>query len=194
MAGSRGCAKGSMIPCRAYQRVNGVTTERILMRGLLGLVAAAVILLSTGLVHAEDVLVGPGKKVSFDYTLIVAGENVETTEGKTPLEYNTGRGEIIPGLESALTGMKAGDSKTVVVKPEDGYGLVRQDAFREFDRSKLPKDLVPAVGMVLKMQDESGNSYPAAIAEVTEKTVKLDFNHPLAGKELTFNVKIVAVK
>ena len=157
-------------------------------------VIVAAFLLFPGIVHADDVLVGPGKKVSFDYTLTVDKEKVETTIGKKPLVYNHGRGELIPGLEKALEGLKVGDAKIVIVKPEDGYGLVRQDAFRDFDRAKLPKTVDPKVGMVLEMQDESGNAYPAAITEVKDKTVKLNFNHPLAGKELQFDVKIVSVQ
>ena len=164
------------------------------MRGLWAWVLVAAIVLPAGIVFAEDVVIGPGKKVSFDYTLTVDGQKVETTEGKEPLSYNHGRGELVVGLEKALAGLKVGDVKTVVVKPEEGYGLVRQDAFREFDRAKLPKDVIPKVGMILEMQDQSGTSYPAAISEVTDKTIKLNFNHPLAGKELKFDVKIVAIQ
>jgi FKBP-type peptidyl-prolyl cis-trans isomerase 2 len=155
---------------------------------------AAGFFLSTGFAHAEDAVIAVGKKVKFDYTLTVDKEVVETSQGKQPLEYHPGRGELIPGLEKEMLGLKVGDSKTVVVKPEEGYGLVRQDAFREFDRAKLPKDVIPQVGMVLEMQDEGGNSFPASIAEVNEKTLKLNFNHPLAGKELKFDVKVVGIE
>jgi FKBP-type peptidyl-prolyl cis-trans isomerase SlyD len=155
---------------------------------------AAGVLLSAGFAHAEDALVAIGKKVKFDYTLTVDDKLVETSKGKSPLEYNPGRGEIISGLEKELMGLKAGDAKTVVVKPEEGYGVLRADAFREFDRSQLPKGMDPKVGMMLEMQDEKGTSFPAKLAEVKEKTVKLDFNHPLAGKTLTFDVKVVSVE
>ena len=157
-------------------------------------VLAAGLFLSTGFAHAEDAVVAIGKKIKFDYTLTVDKEVVETSKGKQPLEYNPGRGELIPGLEKELLGMKAGDSKTVVVKPEDGYGVIRPDALREFDRDKLPKDMAPKVGMVLEMQDETGTAFPARIAEVMDKKVKLDFNHPLAGKILTFDVKVVEIE
>ena len=155
---------------------------------------AAGFFLSTGFAHAEDAVVAIGKKVKFDYTLTVDKAVVETSKGKQPLEYNPGRGELIPGLEKELLGMKAGDAKTVVVKPEDGYGVVRPDALRDFERSKLPKDMAPKVGMVVEMQDEKGTSFPAKIAEVNDKTVKLDFNHPLAGKTLAFDVKVVSIE
>ncbi len=164
------------------------------MNKLAGFFLAAGLVLTGGLVCAEDVVVAAGEQISFDYTLTVNKEVVETSQGKKPLEYYPGRGELIPGLEKEMLGMKVGESKTVVVKPEDGYGLVRPDAFRNFDRSKMPKDVQPRVGMVLEMQDEKGTAFPAVVAEVNEKTVKLNFNHPLAGKELTFDVKVVAIK
>lgn len=155
---------------------------------------AGVFVLWAGLAGAEGLAVGIGKKVKFDYTLTVNNEVMESSQGKEPLSYNPGRGEIIPGLEKELLGMKVGDSKKVAVKPEEGYGLVRQDAFRDFSRENLPKGMDPKVGMVLEMQDEQGASFPAVISDVSEKSIKLDFNHPLAGKELVFDVKVVAVE
>ena len=138
--------------------------------------------------------VAQGMKVKFDYTLTVDKEVVETTEGKQPLEYVHGKNMLIPGLERELEGLKVGAVKAVIVKPEDGYGPVRTDALREFEKSKFPKDIVPQVGMVLEMQDPQGNPYPAMVKEIKDKVVVLDFNHPLAGKELKFDVKIVGVE
>lgn len=134
------------------------------------------------------------KKVKFDYTLTVGTEEVETTAGKEPLEYTPGQGQLIPGLEKAMEGMNVGESKTIVVKPEDGYGLPKAEALREFPLEKFPEAMAPQVGMVFEMQDEAGNSYPATVREIKDKIVILDFNHPLAGKELSFNVKIVSIE
>ncbi|MBF0331286.1 MAG: peptidylprolyl isomerase [Candidatus Omnitrophica bacterium] len=156
-------------------------------------VLAGIAFLGTGVVHAQNV-VAPGMKVKFDYTLTVDKEEVETTKGKQPLEYVDGKNMLIPGLEKELTGMKVGEAKTVMVKPEDGYGPVRPEAVREFDKTKFPADITPQVGMVLEMQDPDGNPYPAMVKEVKDKVVMLDFNHPLAGKELKFDVTIVAVE
>jgi FKBP-type peptidyl-prolyl cis-trans isomerase 2 len=153
-----------------------------------GLVFAA------GLCHAEDAVIAAGKKVKFDYSLTVDSQVVETTKGKQPLEYTPGQNQLIPGLEKQMAGMKAGEEKSIIVKPEDGYGLVLKDAFREFDKTKLPKDVVPQVGMMLELKDQDGNSFPAVISEVKDKTVILDFNHPLAGKELKFDVKVVSIE
>jgi FKBP-type peptidyl-prolyl cis-trans isomerase 2 len=143
---------------------------------------------------AEDMTISKGKKVKFDYTLTVDKETVETTTGKQPLEFVQGNGMLIPGLEKELEGLKAGDTKRVVVKPEEGYGMPNPQLTREFDKAKLPTDMKPEKGMVLEMQDPQGQSYPCTIVEVKDKTVMLDFNHPLAGKELTFDVKIVSVE
>jgi FKBP-type peptidyl-prolyl cis-trans isomerase 2 len=155
-----------------------------------------VCVLGTGFVYAQaaDKVVADGMKVKFDYTLMVGTEQVETTQGKQPLEYVHGKKMLIPGLEKELVGMKAGDAKTVMVTAEDAYGPVRPEALREIENEKLPKDITPKVGMVLEMQDPEGNAYPAIVKEVKDKTFVLDFNHPLAGKELKFDVKIVSVE
>ena len=160
-----------------------------------------VMLLAMGLVFpagrvkaADDAASAPEKKIKFDYTLTVDKEVVETTIGKTPLEYEPGKGQLIPGLEKEMEGMKPGDTKTIVVKPEDGYGMPKTDAVREYPLEKFPQGMEPKVGMVFEMQDEAGNSYPATVKEIKDKVVILDFNHPLAGKELTFDVKIVSIE
>ena len=156
---------------------------------------AGVCVLGAGFAYAQatDKVVADGMKVKFDYTLTVGTEQVETTQGKQPLEYVHGKKMLIPGLEKELVGMKAGDAKTITVKAEDAYGPVRPEALREIDKTKLPKDITPKIGMVLEMQDPQGNAYPAVVKEVKDKTFILDFNHPLAGKELKFDVKIVSV-
>jgi len=170
-----------------------IKKEKGMKRLVLGVMVAGLIAATTS-VFAEDMVVAKGKKVAFDYTLTVDKETVETTQGKQPLEYVQGEGMLIPGLEREMEGMKAGDAKTVTVKPEDGYGTVNAQLVREFDKSKLPADMKPEKGMVLEMQDPQGNAYPCTITEVKDKSVMLDFNHPLAGKELTFDVKVVSVQ
>jgi FKBP-type peptidyl-prolyl cis-trans isomerase 2 len=163
-------------------------------KAVVGLFLVAGLVLGTGASHADDAMIAAGKKVKFDYTLTVEGQEVETTKGKQPLEYTQGQNQLIPGLEKQLDGMKVGESKAITVKPEEGYGPVRPDAFREFDKAKLPPTPEAKVGMMLELKDKDGNAFPATISEVKEKTVMLDFNHPLAGKELTFNVTIVSIE
>lgn len=136
-----------------------------------------------------------GKKVKFDYTLKVEGQEVETSIGKEPLEYTQGEGKIIPGLEKALEGMKVGEQKTVKVSPEDGYGQPNAEAKKDFPKSTFPADFNPEKGTVIEMQDPEGNVMPGQISEIkADGSVTIDFNHPLAGKTLEFDVKIVGIE
>ena len=135
-----------------------------------------------------------GKKVSFDYTLKVDGEVVDTSKDRGPLEYTHGEGKIIIGLEKEMEGMKVGDEKTVEVKPEEAYGLKDSQAFRDVPKTSLPQGLEPKVDMMLQMQGPGGQALPVRIAEVKDDKIVLDLNHPLAGKTLMFQVKVVEVK
>jgi FKBP-type peptidyl-prolyl cis-trans isomerase 2 len=144
--------------------------------------------------YAEDLAVGPGKKVTLDYTLIVDKSQVETSVGKTPLTYVVGNRDIIPGLETQLNGMRVNEEKVVKVAPKDAYGEVDPKAFKEFPKTSLPKGLVPQVGMVLQATAPDGSKFPAVISAINGDNVRLNFNHPLAGKALTFKVKILKIE
>lgn len=135
-----------------------------------------------------------GRVVAMDYTLHVNGEKVDTSEGREPLEYLHGAGNIIPGLERELAGMEIGDSKKVVVAPSDGYGENDPEAFIEMPRSEFPSDIPLELGLELQVQDPNGNPMYARIDAITDETVHLDFNHPLAGKELHFDVTVLALR
>ena len=135
-----------------------------------------------------------GSKVSFDYTLTVDGQVVDSSQGRGPLEYTHGQGQIIPGLAKELEGLKVGDEKEVVVAPEDAYGEVNPEAYKEIDKASLNVDQEPKVGMLLQVTTPQGQVFPVRISEVKDDTLVLDFNHPLAGKTLNFQVKIVSVQ
>lgn len=137
---------------------------------------------------ADDVV------VSIDYTLTVDGEVVDTTEGDEPLQFLQGHQNIIPGLEHELTGMKIGDSKQVVVPPTEAYGEVDPENIIEVPRTEFPPEIPLEPGTELEVKNADGEVLSATIAEITGDTVKLDFNHPLAGKQLTFDVKIVDLR
>ena len=158
-----------------------------------GLVVCGMLLMPS-LLRAEDAVITKGKHVKFDYTLTVDNEVVETTKDKEPLAYDQGQGMLIVGLEKQLEGMKVGEEKKVVVSPEEGYGVPEPKLVREFEKSKFPADMAPVKGMVVEMQDPQGQPYPATITEVKDTVVMLDFNHPLAGKTLTFDVKIGSIE
>ena len=145
-------------------------------------------------VKGEDVAVANGKKVKFDYTLTVDGQQVETSVGKTPLEYVQGQGQIIPGLEAQLAGLKVGDKKSVSVAPEAGYGQVIQEAIRELPKTSFPENFTPQIGMVIELTSPDGQAVPGIIQEVRDTGILVNFNHPLAGKILNFDVTIVGIE
>ena len=142
-----------------------------------------------GALQVED-----GQVISMDYTLHVDGELIDTSNGHEPLEFLQGAGNIIPGLEQELYGMAIGDEKNVIVAPEDGYGILDPDAFFDVPRDQFPPEIPLEVGVELQVQDESGQPMMARIERVDDDSVRLDFNHPLAGKELHFDVKIVGMR
>ena len=165
------------------------------MKKFLGfsVILLAVVMLNLG-AWADDVVVGPGKKVTLDYTLTVDNKQLETSVGKAPLSYVVGARNIIPGLEAQLNGMKINEEKTVNVAAKDAYGEVDPKAFKEFPITSLPKEMTPQVGMVLQATAPDGSKFPAVISELKGDKVVLNFNHPLAGKSLTFKVKILSIE
>jgi len=134
-----------------------------------------------------------GSKVSIHYTLTVEGEVVDTSKGNPPLEYVHGKGEIIPGLEEALIGLKSGDTKNAVVTPEKGYGPRFDQAVQKVPAASFPQKNSLKVGDMVSGQ-VSGKPFQGKVVEVTAADVTLDMNHPLAGKELHFEVEVVAVE
>jgi FKBP-type peptidyl-prolyl cis-trans isomerase SlyD len=138
--------------------------------------------------------VSPGAQVSIEYTLKLDDKNVvDSNVGGEPLVYVQGSRQIVPGLEKALEGMKVGDSKQVTVEPEEGYGVVHKEAFMEIEKDKIP-DTAREVGSRVQGRTGDGKTVSARVAEIKGDTVVLDFNHPLAGKTLHFDVKIVKVE
>lgn len=143
--------------------------------------------------HAADFVVEPGKQIKLDYTLSVDNKEIETSVGKKPLEFVVGDKSIIPGLEAGILGMHVGEEKLVTVAPKDAYGEADPKALKEFPKSTMPKGVEPKPGMILQAQAPDGESFPATIKEVKDDKVVLDFNHPLAGKQLKFQVKILDI-
>lgn len=134
-----------------------------------------------------------GTAVQLDYTLTVDGEVVDSSKGRSPLSYVQGKGQLIPGLEKQLVGLKAGDTRSLTVAPEDGYGPVDPEAFVEVSREQLPPDIAPEVGQALRGTGPDGRPFRATIFKVGSESVTLDLNHPLAGKTLFFDITVVNV-
>lgn len=138
--------------------------------------------------------VSSGKEVSIEYTLRLEDKSVvDTNVGGEPLTYTQGAQQIIVGLESEVEGMAVGETKEVTVPPERGYGVMDAAAFREVDSKHVPEG-ARIVGAKLQGRDANGQSVYARVAQVKESTVILDFNHPLAGKTLFFEVKVLDIK
>lgn len=137
--------------------------------------------------------IGIGSIVQMDYTLKVEGEVVDSSNGKKPLEFTQGTGQLIPGVEKELAGLTIGDKKDFTVSPEDGYGNVNPEAFQVVPKSAFQDAENLKVGGIVSGQ-KGNQTFQAKIIEVQGDSIKLDFNHPLAGKSLNFDVAIVSVK
>ena len=163
-------------------------------------VAAFYILLGSSAVTAEinkggEVMtVSSGKTVSIEYTLKLDDKTVvDSNVGSDPLTFVQGSSQIIQGLEKEMEGLKVGDTKQVTVNPKEGYGEINEKAFNEVDKSQIPADAAK-VGAMLQGKNSTGQAVYAKVAEVKEKTVVLDYNHPLAGKTLHFDVKVLNIQ
>jgi len=142
----------------------------------------------------SELTVQDGQVVSMEYSLHVDGELIDSSAGQEPLEFLQGAGNIIPGLEEELYGLGVGESKNVIVAAEDGYGILDPDAFYDVPRDQFPAEIPLEVGVELQVQDEDGEPMMARIERIDDDNVRLDFNHPLAGKELVFEIKIVGLR
>ena len=135
-----------------------------------------------------------GVVVSMEYTLKIDGEVIDSSEGHDPLEFLAGHSNIISGLEGEMIGMKVGESKDVVVAPADGYGEYDDEAYLDVPKGQFPKDMPVEEGLELTVRDDAGQARYARIESVEGETVRLNFNHPLAGDELHFNVRVVNLR
>ncbi len=165
---------------------------------LLGVLSTALLVpllvLPTVSAQTERAKIQDGSLVSIQYTLIdEKGKQIESNKGGDPFKYTHGKGDIIPGLENGLEGMKVGEEKTIMVKPEDAYGKIQPEAFQEIPRKNVPSEFLK-VGAQLVARNPHGQSMPVRVHEIKDETVVLNLNHPLAGKTLTFEVKIMAVQ
>ena len=135
-----------------------------------------------------------GSVVRFEYTL--SGENgevIESNKGKDPVTYTHGQHEVIPGLENELSGMKVNEEKNICLQPEEAYGAVDPKGFKEVPKTEIPAAAIE-VGTPLSARSSEGEDVIIRVHEVKQKTVILDFNHPLAGKTLNFDVKVINIE
>ncbi len=124
---------------------------------------------------------------------LTTGETFDSSEGREPLEFTVGSGQVIKGFDDALMDMAVGEKKTVQIPVNEAYGERREDMIVQYPRQEFPDDMMPEVGMQLNMSDNMGNNFPVVITEVQEEIVVLDANHPLAGQDLIFDLEVIAI-
>lgn len=134
-----------------------------------------------------------GDTVKVHYTGTLEDEQVfDSSEGRDPLEFTLGSGEVIPGFEEAVVGMSPGDEKEATLDPDVAYGKRREDLVFSVGRDQLPEELEPERGQRLEMR-QGDQTFPVVITGVSDSEVELDANHPLAGRELTFRIELVEI-
>lgn len=135
-----------------------------------------------------------GDTVHLHYTgTLLDGTSFDSSEGREPLAFEVGSGQIIPGLDVAIPGMKVGDKKIVKIGADDAYGQSNPEMRQAVPREGIPADIPLEVGLQLQMQTPDGQAMPVTIVEVDDATVTLDANHPLAGKDLQFDIELVKI-
>lgn len=166
----------------------------VCLAAALGLFGGAALIQAETADGATKSVVSKGKHVSLEYTLKLSEkEVVESNVGGEPMTYVHGAQEIVPGLEKALEGMAVGEKKHIAVKPADAYGEVDQKAIQEVKKSLVPEHAWK-VGAELEARGPEGQSLFPHVTAVKDETIVLDFNHPLAGKTLYFDVKILEIR
>ena len=139
-------------------------------------------------------MIADGKTVSIDYTLTLdTGEVIESNKEEEPLVYTLGSGKLMPGLEEVLEGMQEGEERTGILPPEKGYGLHNPEALIEIPRDHLPPEAWKE-GAQLQAAGPKGEQIDGTVSELKEHSAMIDFNHPLAGKNLGFTLKLLSIR
>jgi peptidylprolyl isomerase len=167
------------------------------MKKTLYFVLLCTILLTLGLTAGcggTAVAAKKGDTVKVDYTGTFAdGTQFDSSIGKEPLQFTVGAGQMIAGFDAAVLGMKVGEKKTVTIPAAQAYGARDESLVFTVDRAKMPANINPQVGMKLQMTQNDGSTIVVTIKEVNESTVTMDANHEMAGKDLTFEITLVAI-
>ena len=136
-----------------------------------------------------------GDTVQIHYTgTLDDGTQFDSSQGRDPLEFEVGSGQVIPGFDKAVEGMAVGDSKSVRIEADEAYGPRHDQLVQEVDRSVLPDDLNPETGMALQSSSPDGQVTQFMVTGVTDDTITVDANHPLAGQALSFDIELVEIK
>jgi len=135
-----------------------------------------------------------GDTVRIHYTgTLQDGSVFDSSEGRDPLEFQLGSGQVIPGFDDGVTGMTVGEKKTIEIPCDQAYGAINPQAMQDVPRAEIPDHIPLDLGTQLQVQAGNGQTMMVVVANVTEDTVTLDANHPLAGKDLTFALELVEI-
>ena len=135
-----------------------------------------------------------GDKVRIHYTGTLSDGSVfDSSEGRDPLEFTLGSGQVIPGFDTGVTGMEVGEKKTIEIPCDQAYGPSNPGAIQDVPRDQIPAEIPLEVGLQLQMQSPQGQVIPVTVINVTDEAVTLDANHALAGKDLTFALELVSI-
>lgn len=121
------------------------------------------------------------------------GEQFDSSQGRDPLEFTVGAGQMITGFDSAVEGMELNEKKTITISPEEAYGPRHDQLINEVDRKNLPEDMNPEVGQSLVASSPDGRQTRVQVTAVSDESITIDANHPLAGKELEFDIELVEI-
>ena len=137
--------------------------------------------------------ISDGDTVRIHYTgSLTDGTTFDSSKGRDPLEFVVGSGHIIKGLDAALPGMQAGETKTVHIACADAYGPINPALHQDVPRAAMPDDIALEVGMQLQMQTTEGQPMPVTVTAIDDEQVMLDADHPLAGRDLVFEFEVVS--
>lgn len=143
----------------------------------------------------RDLVIGPGTKITLHFALqLDNGEMVDSNFERDPATFTVGDGNLLPGFEKALFGMLEGEHKTLLIKPEDGFGQRNPNNIQEIARSQFSPDLELSEGLMLSFADAQKTELPGVVVRFDDDVVVVDFNHPLAGRDILFEVAIIKIE
>ena len=143
---------------------------------------------------SDMIPIGPGTRVTLTFTLRLESGDVIDSTGEKPAEFTVGDGKLLPGFENALFGLRAGDERALSLEPEAAFGIPNEENVQRIKRSSFQSNMVLTEGLMMSFSDAQNTELPGVIVSVDEQYVEVDFNHPLAGKVILFDVAIVGVE
>ena len=158
-----------------------------------GLVLAGTLIFAEDETAVDNSHVKQGDTVTINYTLTVDEEVIHSSDEDDPLVISVGNSQLIPAFEKKLLGMASGETKSFEIQAEDGYGEEDPSLFKEIPKDQFPADIELETGKTIYVKGPDGQAYPVKVQEIKDESVVMNFNHPLAGKKLKFDIELVAI-